>query len=121
MTLAQPIPLVLTEPLNPPKGEVPGAMEVPTAPEELPESVSPSAPPAELEVQTSECVVCLEQEVSLGHQPLPPRTSRASTHPEPFQTRVLSRHFFIGRSVLYSLETLGNPGKQKIQEITVIL
>uniref|UniRef100_A0ABI7ZL65 SAM domain-containing protein n=1 Tax=Felis catus TaxID=9685 RepID=A0ABI7ZL65_FELCA len=109
------------EPLNPPKGEVPGAMEVPTAPEELPESVSPSAPPAELEVQTSECVVCLEQEVSLGHQPLPPRTSRASTHPEPFQTRVLSRHFFIGRSVLYSLETLGNPGKQKIQEITVIL
>ncbi|VFV41569.1 e3 ubiquitin-protein ligase lrsam1 [Lynx pardinus] len=50
------------EPLNPPKGEVPGAMEVPTAPEELPESVSPSAPPAELEVQTSECVVCLEQE-----------------------------------------------------------
>ncbi|XP_035920229.1 E3 ubiquitin-protein ligase LRSAM1 isoform X5 [Prionailurus viverrinus] len=53
------------EPLNPPKGEVPGAMEVPTAPEELPESVSPSAPPAELEVQTSECVVCLEQEAQM--------------------------------------------------------
>ncbi|XP_058550036.1 E3 ubiquitin-protein ligase LRSAM1 isoform X3 [Neofelis nebulosa] len=53
------------EPLNPPKGEVPGAMEVPTAPEELPESVSPSAPPAELEVPTSECVVCLEQEAQM--------------------------------------------------------
>ncbi|EFB15672.1 hypothetical protein PANDA_004440, partial [Ailuropoda melanoleuca] len=45
--------------LNPPKGEVLGA------PEELPESVSPSAPPAELELPTSECVVCLEREVSL--------------------------------------------------------
>nr|XP_055173469.1 E3 ubiquitin-protein ligase LRSAM1 isoform X2 [Nyctereutes procyonoides] len=51
--------------LNPHKGEVLGALEVPTAPEELPESVSPSAPPAELEVQTSECVVCLEQEAQM--------------------------------------------------------
>nr|XP_019584178.1 PREDICTED: E3 ubiquitin-protein ligase LRSAM1 isoform X3 [Rhinolophus sinicus] len=49
---------------TPPKGEVLGALE-PTAPEELPESVSPSAPPAELEVQTSECVVCLEQEAHM--------------------------------------------------------
>nr|KAF6485760.1 leucine rich repeat and sterile alpha motif containing 1 [Rousettus aegyptiacus] len=37
----------------------------PTAPEELPESVRPSAPPAELEVQTSECVVCLEREAQM--------------------------------------------------------
>ncbi|XP_019584178.2 E3 ubiquitin-protein ligase LRSAM1 isoform X3 [Rhinolophus sinicus] len=49
---------------TPPKGEVLGALE-PTAPEELPESVSPSAPPAELEVQTSECVVCLEREAHM--------------------------------------------------------
>ncbi|CAK7292021.1 E3 ubiquitin-protein ligase LRSAM1 [Vulpes lagopus] len=51
--------------LNPHKGEVLGALEVPTAPEELPESVSPSAPPAELEVQTTECVVCLEREAQM--------------------------------------------------------
>ncbi|XP_032274242.1 E3 ubiquitin-protein ligase LRSAM1 isoform X3 [Phoca vitulina] len=51
--------------LNPPKGEVLGALEVPTAPEELPESVSPSAPPAELVVPTSECVVCLEREAQM--------------------------------------------------------
>lgn len=63
--------LVPTELLNPPKGEVLGALEVPTAPEELPESVSPSAPPAELVVPTSECVVCLEREVSLGQRPHP--------------------------------------------------
>ncbi|XP_024906877.1 E3 ubiquitin-protein ligase LRSAM1 isoform X2 [Pteropus alecto] len=50
--------------LKPPQGEVPGALE-PTAPEELPESVRPSAPPAELEVQTSECVVCLEREAQM--------------------------------------------------------
>ncbi|XP_029776987.1 E3 ubiquitin-protein ligase LRSAM1 isoform X2 [Suricata suricatta] len=53
------------EPLNPPKGEVLGAMEEPTAPEEPTEPVSPSAPPAELDVQTSECVVCLEQEAQM--------------------------------------------------------
>ncbi|XP_064435859.1 E3 ubiquitin-protein ligase LRSAM1 isoform X10 [Mirounga angustirostris] len=51
--------------LNPPKGEVLGALEVPTAPEEPPESVSPSAPPAELVVPTSECVVCLEREAQM--------------------------------------------------------
>ncbi|XP_035968739.1 E3 ubiquitin-protein ligase LRSAM1 isoform X3 [Halichoerus grypus] len=51
--------------LNPPKSEVLGALEVPTAPEELPESVSPSAPPAELVVPTSECVVCLEREAQM--------------------------------------------------------
>ncbi|KAM5258961.1 E3 ubiquitin-protein ligase LRSAM1 isoform 2-T4 [Hipposideros larvatus] len=50
--------------LKPPKGEVLGALE-PTAPEEPPESASPSAPPAELEVQTSECVVCLEREAQM--------------------------------------------------------
>ncbi|XP_027412122.1 E3 ubiquitin-protein ligase LRSAM1 isoform X2 [Bos indicus x Bos taurus] len=47
--------------LKPPEGGV-----LPTAPEELPEAVRPSAPPAELlEVQTSECVVCLEREAQM--------------------------------------------------------
>ncbi|KAM9083917.1 E3 ubiquitin-protein ligase LRSAM1 isoform 1-T2 [Megaptera novaeangliae] len=47
--------------LKPPQGEV-----LPTAPEELPEAVRPSAPPrAELEAQTSECVVCLEREAQM--------------------------------------------------------
>ncbi|XP_004479822.1 E3 ubiquitin-protein ligase LRSAM1 isoform X2 [Dasypus novemcinctus] len=48
-----------------PKGEALGALEAPTAPWEPPESVRPSAPPAELEVQTSECVVCLEREAQM--------------------------------------------------------
>ncbi|XP_009187399.2 E3 ubiquitin-protein ligase LRSAM1 isoform X4 [Papio anubis] len=47
--------------LKPPTGEV----LTPTAPQEPPESVRPSAPPAELEVQASECVVCLEQEAQM--------------------------------------------------------
>lgn len=72
MTLAQPVPLVPTELPNPPKGEALEALEVPTAPEELPEPATPSAPPAELEMPTSECVVCLEREVSLGQWPSPP-------------------------------------------------
>ncbi|XP_059781653.1 E3 ubiquitin-protein ligase LRSAM1 isoform X2 [Balaenoptera ricei] len=46
--------------LKPPQGEV-----LPTAPEELPEAVRPSAPRAELEAQTSECVVCLEREAQM--------------------------------------------------------
>ncbi|XP_006768604.1 PREDICTED: E3 ubiquitin-protein ligase LRSAM1 isoform X2 [Myotis davidii] len=50
--------------LKPPPDEVLGALE-PTAPEELPEPARPSAPPAELEVQTSECVVCLEREAQM--------------------------------------------------------
>ncbi|XP_059514078.1 E3 ubiquitin-protein ligase LRSAM1 isoform X2 [Myotis daubentonii] len=50
--------------LKRPPDEVLGALE-PTAPEELPESARPSAPPAELEVQTSECVVCLEREAQM--------------------------------------------------------
>lgn len=83
MTLAQPIPLFPTELLNPPKGEVLGAPEEPTAPEELPESVSPSAPPAELELPTSECVVCLEREVSPTQQPQPPPAGLACAHPGP--------------------------------------
>ncbi|XP_053417764.1 E3 ubiquitin-protein ligase LRSAM1 isoform X2 [Nycticebus coucang] len=45
--------------LKPPKGEPP------TAPLEPAESVRPSAPPAELEVQPSECVVCLEREAQM--------------------------------------------------------
>lgn len=64
--LAQ-LPLVPTELLKPPPDEVLGALE-PTAPEELPEPARPSAPPTELEVQTSECVVCLEREVSLEQE-----------------------------------------------------
>ncbi|XP_014972278.3 E3 ubiquitin-protein ligase LRSAM1 isoform X14 [Macaca mulatta] len=47
--------------LKPPTGEV----LTPTAPQEPPESVRPSAPPAELEVQASECVVCLEREAQM--------------------------------------------------------
>ncbi|XP_063553106.1 E3 ubiquitin-protein ligase LRSAM1 isoform X2 [Gorilla gorilla gorilla] len=47
--------------LKPPMGEV----VTPTAPREPPESVRPSAPPAELEVQASECVVCLEREAQM--------------------------------------------------------
>ncbi|CAK6433602.1 unnamed protein product [Pipistrellus nathusii] len=50
--------------LKPPPAEALGALE-PTAPEELPESSKPSAPPAELEVQASECVVCLEREAQM--------------------------------------------------------
>ncbi|XP_047624407.1 E3 ubiquitin-protein ligase LRSAM1 isoform X3 [Phacochoerus africanus] len=38
---------------------------LPTAPEEPPESVEPSAPPEELEAQISECVVCLELEAQV--------------------------------------------------------
>ncbi|XP_035114101.1 E3 ubiquitin-protein ligase LRSAM1 isoform X4 [Callithrix jacchus] len=47
--------------LKPPVGE----FLTPTAPQEPPESMRPSAPPAELEVQASECVVCLEQEAQM--------------------------------------------------------
>ena len=52
----------------------------------------PSAPPAELlEVQTSECVVCLEREVSLGVMgpahgatvPTPTHLPKACHPPEP--------------------------------------
>ncbi|XP_036272203.1 E3 ubiquitin-protein ligase LRSAM1 isoform X2 [Pipistrellus kuhlii] len=50
--------------LKPPPAEALGAPE-PTAPEEPPESSKPSAPPAELEVQASECVVCLEREAQM--------------------------------------------------------
>lgn len=51
--------------LKPPKNEVLGVSEPPTAPQELPESVRPSAPPAELDMPTSECVVCLEREAQM--------------------------------------------------------
>lgn len=76
-TLAQPLSFH-TELLKPPEGGV-----LPTAPEELPEAVRPSAPPAELlEVQTSECVVCLEREVSLGVMgPTPGATIPPPPHP----------------------------------------
>ncbi|KAM5299911.1 E3 ubiquitin-protein ligase LRSAM1 isoform 1-T1 [Ctenodactylus gundi] len=48
-----------------PKGEAPGAPELPTAPPEPAELATPSAPPTELEAQTSECVVCLEREAQM--------------------------------------------------------
>ncbi|XP_077001546.1 E3 ubiquitin-protein ligase LRSAM1 isoform X3 [Tamandua tetradactyla] len=51
--------------LKPPKGEALRALEPPTTPQEPPEPVRPSAPPAELEVQISECVVCLEREAQM--------------------------------------------------------
>ncbi|XP_037653929.1 E3 ubiquitin-protein ligase LRSAM1 isoform X2 [Choloepus didactylus] len=51
--------------LKPPKGEVLRPPEPPTAPQEPPELVRPSAPPAELEAQISECVVCLEREAQM--------------------------------------------------------
>nr|KAF6433916.1 leucine rich repeat and sterile alpha motif containing 1 [Molossus molossus] len=50
--------------LKPPQREVLGALE-PSAPEECPDPVRPSAPSGELEVQTSECVVCLEREAQM--------------------------------------------------------
>ncbi|XP_070107537.1 E3 ubiquitin-protein ligase LRSAM1 isoform X4 [Equus caballus] len=50
--------------LKPPKAKVLEPLE-PTAPEEFPEPVRPSAPPSELEVPTSECVVCLEREAQM--------------------------------------------------------
>ncbi|XP_031225740.1 E3 ubiquitin-protein ligase LRSAM1 isoform X2 [Mastomys coucha] len=51
--------------LKPLKNEVLGVLEPHTAPQELPESVRPSAPPAELDMPTSECVVCLEREAQM--------------------------------------------------------
>lgn len=51
--------------LEPPKDKVPGTGETSTAPQEPPESPRPSAPPQELEVPTSECVVCLEREAQM--------------------------------------------------------
>lgn len=74
VALAQPLSLDPAELLKPPQREVLGALE-PTAPEEFPDPVRPSAPPEELEVQTPECVVCLEREVSLQRElavPPPP-------------------------------------------------
>lgn len=71
--LAEPVPLISSE-LKPPKNEVLGVLEPPTAPQELPEPVRPSAPPAELDMPTSECVVCLEREVSVGRQNKPQNT-----------------------------------------------
>ncbi|XP_049630098.1 E3 ubiquitin-protein ligase LRSAM1 isoform X2 [Suncus etruscus] len=49
--------------LKAPKVEAPE--EPPNAPEEAPASITPSAPPQELEVSTSECVVCLEREAQM--------------------------------------------------------
>lgn len=58
------VPRVQPE-LKPLENEVLGALEPPTAPRELQESVRPSAPPAELDMPTSECVVCLEREAQM--------------------------------------------------------
>lgn len=51
------------------KDEVLGVLEPPAAPQEPPESVRPSAPPAELDTPTSECVVCLEREAQMVFLP----------------------------------------------------
>lgn len=51
--------------LKPAKDEVLGVLETPAAPREPPESVRPSAPPAELDMPTAECVVCLEREAQM--------------------------------------------------------
>lgn len=64
LLLSLSVPLVSSE-LEPPKGEVPDVLEPPAAPQEPPETVRPSAPPEELDMATSECVVCLEREVSV--------------------------------------------------------
>uniref|UniRef100_A0A5F8GU06 Leucine rich repeat and sterile alpha motif containing 1 n=1 Tax=Monodelphis domestica TaxID=13616 RepID=A0A5F8GU06_MONDO len=51
--------------------ESPEALE-PVSAEEPPDAVTPTAPPAQLDVQASECVVCLEREVRadmLGREP----------------------------------------------------
>ncbi|XP_041530165.1 E3 ubiquitin-protein ligase LRSAM1 isoform X1 [Microtus oregoni] len=55
--------------LKPSKDEVLGVLEPPAAPQEAPESVRPSAPPAELDTPTSECVVCLEREAQMVFLP----------------------------------------------------
>nr|XP_048288107.1 E3 ubiquitin-protein ligase LRSAM1 isoform X2 [Myodes glareolus] len=55
--------------LKPSKDEVLGVLEPPAAPQEPPESVRPSAPPAELDTPTSECVVCLEREAQMVFLP----------------------------------------------------
>lgn len=81
--LAQPLSLDPADLLKAPRREALGALE-PTAPEELPDPVRPSAPPEELEVQASECVVCLEREVSLRPElavPTPPAALPAATRP----------------------------------------
>ncbi|CAH6788936.1 Lrsam1 [Phodopus roborovskii] len=51
--------------LKPSKDEILGDLEPPATPREHPESVRPSAPPAELDMPTSECVVCLEREAQM--------------------------------------------------------
>ncbi|KAM6170384.1 E3 ubiquitin-protein ligase LRSAM1 isoform 2-T2 [Rhynchocyon petersi] len=51
--------------LKPSKGEALQAPEFHTTRQERPESVQPSAPPAEPETHTSECVVCLEREAQM--------------------------------------------------------
>ncbi|XP_075842012.1 E3 ubiquitin-protein ligase LRSAM1 isoform X2 [Microtus pennsylvanicus] len=51
------------------KDEVLGVLEPPAAPQGAPESVRPSAPPAELDTPTSECVVCLEREAQMVFLP----------------------------------------------------
>ncbi|XP_052581938.1 E3 ubiquitin-protein ligase LRSAM1 isoform X3 [Peromyscus californicus insignis] len=62
---APPLDGAMAPELEPPKGEVLGVLEPPAAPREPPESVRPSAPPAELDMPTSECVVCLEREAQM--------------------------------------------------------
>lgn len=55
--------------LKPSEDEVLDILEPPAAPQEAPKSVRPSAPPAELDTPTSECVVCLEREAQMVFLP----------------------------------------------------
>ncbi|XP_044520012.1 E3 ubiquitin-protein ligase LRSAM1 isoform X4 [Gracilinanus agilis] len=54
----------LPELLKSVEGENPEALE-PVSAEEPPDAVTPTAPPAQLDVQASECVVCLEREAQM--------------------------------------------------------
>ncbi|XP_043839065.1 E3 ubiquitin-protein ligase LRSAM1 isoform X2 [Dromiciops gliroides] len=54
----------LPELLKSVEGEALEALE-PASAEELPEAVTPTAPPAQLDVRASECVVCLEREAQV--------------------------------------------------------
>ncbi|KAL1785427.1 E3 ubiquitin-protein ligase LRSAM1 isoform X1 [Sigmodon hispidus] len=48
-----------------PQDEALGVLEPTAAPQEPPEATRPSAPPEELDMPTSECVVCLEREAQM--------------------------------------------------------
>lgn len=74
----------------------------------------PSAPPAELEVQTSECVVCLEREVSLEQElaappPAGPLPAAIPASPGAVFLNTFSSHI----SIWCSLEIVENTGNKR--------